>query len=312
MKKIIVLFCMVVGGFNAYAVEEDLFQFATRQGGLIDSDMKNMSDTERKQMIQDIRNVIPDEDVWEQFDKLTEDSQMVFLRSVLAEKTYESIKAAWMNDFMEESKKRNRKIRIPIDEDDNVFMMLDYPNMDMFLFDDNPNAQKHCEKVCYEITNWFEKTAGAYYPECEDKGEMCWNVTPIPDDYEEISLMEDNSRGEGNVLKTLVYAKDSLHDDKHVVYDVSFDSDGVVSLSTIDGEQSVISSYFLVIGYMESSFKQEREYWNRDLMDIKNGKMKDLLKNDGFIPKKWQRFMPAVRMKSVTYDYMGQLLKTKN
>lgn len=305
MKKIIVLFCMVVGGFNAYAVDlyENSLKTSTSSASVISkSTLPNNDMTD--EIIAEAKQLMPDEN-WAEIDALDKEAKITRVRSLLAVKAYEAIREEWLNDFKAEVEKRNDKIW-EIKTDDSVHYLRETAKQYYGDGDEHHDIQEHCEKVCYVQRNFYEKEAVAYFDGCEDSGELCENVTPIPEDWEELWWQEDFVDVDESVIRSLYYLKESAKDNTHVEYTAWLSDDFAV-----DAELSV-QAISLQVGKMTVNFSKERGYKNAERRDVINGKRLDALKNNGVYTKKWSPVAAGGYYQSKNFDFMGQLLKTKN
>jgi hypothetical protein len=60
------------------------------------------------------------------------------------------------------------------------------------------------------------------------------------------------------------------------------------------------------------NLSNERKIQNASRRDNKNGKMKDMLENNGFVTKEWSPVSAGGRVQSKQFDFFGQSYKSQN
>ena len=162
-------------------------------------------------------------------------------------------------------------------------------------------ADIHCEKVCWmEDVRYNQMFAAEYVSGCKKPDEICLNVTQIPDEWEEISFRESCSSSDSRICK-MAYTTDSAQDNKQVVQTVSL---------LIDVNNNVKSVRLYVYEEIKN-LSDDRKYENAYRRDVKDGKLADSLRNDGFYTNDWSPIDAGGLVKGrggLLFDSKGKLI----
>ena len=304
MKKIVFVFLFVLFAFNVNAkdlYESGLDKFQNAQSIISKSTLPNNDQTDA--IIAEAKQLMPDED-WEKIEAMDGNKKLIHVRNLLAVKAYETLRKEWMDDFKAQVAKRNDTVWGTEDESSVLYQR---ETAKLFYLQEYEGADVHCEKVCYVIPdNWYGKLATAYFVGCKDSGKICLNVTQIPDAWEEIWLREDFGNGEEYSARSLIYIVDSVADNTQIMLSAELQYD--VEVSDDSGAQSVI----LVITKETKKLSEERNFQNASRRDNKNGKMKDMLKHNGFVTKKWSPVSAGGRVQSRKFNFFWQNDESQN
>ena len=304
MKRIVFGFLFVLFVFNVNAkdlYDSGLDKFQNAQSIISKSTLPNNDQTDA--IIAEAKQLMPDED-WAKIDAMEGDKKLIHVRNLLAVKAYETLRKEWMDDFKAQVAKRNDTVWEIEDEDSVTYQR---ETAKLFNAQEYEGADIQCEKVCYVMTDrWFDELATAYFAGCKDSGEICYNVTQIPDDWEEVYINEYVFDDKDHISRSLNYVVDSVADDMQIVLSAGIQYD--VGVGDDFGAQSV----FLDITKITKKLSRDRELQNASRRDYKNGKMKDMLEHDGFVTKKWSPVDAGGRIQSKQFDFFWQKDEAKN
>lgn len=304
MKRIVFGFLFVLFVFNVNAkdlYESGLDKFQNTQSTISKSTMPNNDQTDV--IIAEAKQLMPDED-WAKIDAMDDDKKLIHVRNLLAVKAYETLRKEWMDDFKAQVAKRNDTVWEIEDEDSVTYQR---ETAKPFNEQEYEGADIYCEKVCYVMTDrWFEKVSTAYFEGCKDSGEICFNVTQIPDDWEEVYLYDYSFDDKGNASRRLRYVVDSVADDMQIMLSAG------IRYYVGGGDDFATQHVFLDITKETKKLSDERKFQNASRQDIKNGKMLDGLKNNGFYTKEWSPVSAGGRVQSREFDFYEQSYKSQN
>lgn len=294
------VFCAFnVNATDLYNAGIDKFQIA--QSTISKSTLPNNDQTDM--IIAEVKQLMPDED-WVKIDAMENDKKLIYVRNLLAVKAYESLRKEWFDDFKAQVKKRND---IVWGVGDDISKVYQRSSAKKFVIEEHEDAQLHCEKTCalYDV-KYDDYFNSAYFDGCPSPGKQCWNVTQIPDDWEEVWFLEDASKDDDNGVSEIIYVVDSFVDDTQTILYATMQYDTAV------GEDSGSQSIFLIVGKETKKLSDERKFQNASRQDIKNGKMLDGLKNKGVYTKDWSPVAAGGHYKSKQFDFFWQKDESKN
>lgn len=305
MKKIVFGFLFVLFAFNVNA--KDLYEsgfdkFQNAQSTITKSTLPNNDQTDA--IIAEAKQLMPDED-WEKIEAMDGNKKLIHVRNLLAVKAYETLRKEWMDDFKAQVAKRNDTVWESGDEYSKVYQR---NSAKKFVIEEHEDAELHCEKTCalYDI-RYHDYFYSAYFDGCPSPGKQCWNVTRIPDDWEEVWFLEENpGDSDESGVRDIIYVVDSVVDNTQTILYATMQYDA--GLGDDFGAQSI----FLIVGSETKKLSEERKIQNASRQDIKNGKMLDGLKNDGRFTKKWSPVSAGGRVQSRMFDFFWQSDKSQN
>ena len=304
MKKIMSSFLLVLYVFNANA--KDLYnagldKFQTAQSTISKSTKTNNDQTDA--IVAEAKQLMPDED-WAKIDAMEDDKKLIYVRNLLAVKAYETLRKEWFDDFKAQVKKRND---IVWGVGDDTWKVYQRSSAKKFVINEHDDAELHCEKTCalYDV-KYDDYFNSAYFEGCPSPGEQCWNVTRIPDDWEEVWFLEDANKDDDNGVSEIIYVVDSFVDNTQTVLYATMQYDAGA------GEDYAAQSIFLIVGKETKKLSDERKFQNTSRQDIKNGKMLDGLKNNGVYTKDWSPVAAGGHYQSKQFDFFWQKDESKN
>ena len=307
MKRIVFGFLFVLFAFNVNAkdlYDSGLDKFQNAQSIISKSTLPNNDQTDA--IIAEAKQLMPDED-WAKIDAMDGDKKLIYVRNLLAVKSYETLRKEWMDDFKAQVAKRNDTVWESGDESNAHYMR---ESAKKYYADEHKDADIHCEKICWIPWPGGGKDAVAYFDGCEDADKWCVNVTQIPDEYEEFWFHDTSNETPeqeevGSSVRTMTYVKDSLKKDSQIEYSAYLIYDDV--LFDLDEEYSYASqSITLRVGKETKVLSHDRELENASRRDDKNGKILDSLKNNGRFTKKWSPVDAGGHYQAREFDFFWQ------
>lgn len=308
MKKIVFGFLFVLFAFNVNAkdlYESGLDKFQNAQSIISKSTLPNNDQTDA--IIAEAKQLMPDED-WTKIDAMEDDKKLIYVRNLLAVKAYETLRKEWMDDFKAQVAKRNDTVW---ESGDDTWKVYQRSSAKKFVIEEHEDAELHCEKTCalYDI-RYHDYFNSAYFDGCLSPGKQCWNVTRIPDDWEEVWLEEecgyDDADDVGSGACSIMYVIDSVTDNTQIFLSAFMQYDKAID--DYSSEQSIIVS----VAKETKKLSDERKFQNASRQDIKNGKMLDGLKNNGVYTKKWSPVSAGGRLQSKHFDFFWQKDESQN
>lgn len=255
------------------------------------ADIEQILDVDDSDIIAEAKKLMPNED-WNRIDALNDGEKIIEVRSLLAMKAYESLRAEFVTDLKNQIAKRNDTVWEYSDD----YMTVYQRESAKKYFEDmykGKEADIHCEKVCWmEDVRYNQMFAAEYVSGCKKPDEICLNVTQIPDEWEEISLSESCSSSDSRICR-MAYTTDSAQDNKQVVQTVAL---------LVDVNNNV-KSVRLSVEKMTKKLSEDRSFENAYRRDVKDGKLADSLRNDGFYTNDWSPIDAGGYVKGRRFNY---------
>lgn len=246
-------------------------------------------------IVAEAKKMMPNED-WNRIDALNDDEKIMEVRSLLAMKAYESLRGEFLTDLKKQIVKRNDTVWEYSDD----YMTVYQRESARKYFEDKYNgkgADIHCEKVCWMKDVRYNQIFATEYVQnyeeiCLKKDEICLNVTQNPDEWEEISLKETCTSNDSNIC-SMVYTTNSVQDNKQIVQTVSL-------LNDMNNNTRFVR---LSVEVVTKKLSEDRGFENAYRRDVKDGKLADSLRNDGFYTQDWSPVDAGGHMKKKVFSY---------